>query len=102
MKPQILAGLLLASLTTSVFALPLSEPQPLLGEAKASSDTLRILSGDGLAEGGAERVPQHLRLVEDGYDLTPQGQRYAENDAERVLMHVAEDGSARTRQHRGV
>jgi len=100
MKKQILAALILASLSAGAFALPQSDPQPLLGEAKASK-----LEGfsplDPLAENGSERLQQRLRVAEDGAERTAPN-RVAEGGAERLQqrLRIAEDGAERTETHR--
>lgn len=52
MKKQILASLILASLSVSAFALPQSAQQSLQGERKASS----TLAADGAERTGANRI----------------------------------------------
>ncbi len=101
MKKQILAALILTSLSAGAFALPQSAPQPLLGEAKAS--TLEDFSPlDPLAENGSERLQERLRIAEDGADRTTTPNRVAEGGAERLQqrLRVAEDGAERTKPNR--
>ena len=123
MKKQILAALILTSLSAGAFALPQSNPQPLLGEAKASklddfirldplaengSERLRI-AADGadrtkpnrVAEGGSDRLQERLRIAEDGADRAKQN-RVAEGGSDRLQerLRVAEDGADRTKQNR--
>lgn len=102
MKKQLLASLILATLSTSTFALP-GKDQPPLIEVKATSDL------ETLSENGSERS-QALRIAADGAERTP-ALRLAEGGAERLqrnaiaadgaertpALHVAEDGAARTR-----
>ncbi len=100
MKKQILAALILTSLSAGAFALPQSDPQPLLGEAKAS--TLKAFSPlDPLAENGSERLQQRLRIAEDGADRTAP-KRIAEGGADRLQerLRIAEDGADRTAPNR--
>ena len=70
MKKQILASLILASLSVSAFALPQSAPQPQSGGVNAGS-TLAADSADinRIAEDGADRTGVN-RLAEDGADRT--------------------------------
>lgn len=97
MKKQIITALFLTSLSASAFALPQDAPQPLLGESKDSSvKTLIGFGSNPLAEGGAERLQERLRVAEDGSDRVGLN-RLAEGGAERLLerLRVAEDGSDR-------
>lgn len=74
MKKQILASLILASLSVSAFALPQSAQQSLQGEGQANS----TLAADGaertgakrVAEGGADRLQERIRVAEDGAERT--------------------------------
>ena len=85
MKKQILSALLLTSLSAGAFALPPSLPQPLLGESRDSSlQTLENLGLKTLAEGGAERLRQRLKVAEDGADRVGRN-RIAEGGAELTL-----------------
>ena len=100
MKKQILAALILTSLSAGAFALPKSDPQPLLCEAKTS--TLKSYSPlDPLAENGSERLQQRLRIAEDGADRTAPN-RVAEGGADRrqERLRIAEDGADRTAPNR--
>ncbi|QGZ29464.1 hypothetical protein [Stutzerimonas stutzeri] len=96
---KLIATLLLTGLTGSAFAVPPSQPQPLLGEAQGS-DTVRehILTDHGLAENGSERTPLGERLAEDGFDLTPLGEQLAEDgfDLTPQADRLADDGFDRT------
>ena len=57
MKSPAVASLILASLSFNAFALPESQPQPLLGELRSSQVEEQQLSPvQPLAEGGAERL----------------------------------------------
>ncbi len=100
MKKQILAALILTSLSAGAFALPQSNPQPLLGEAKASKldDFIRL---DPLAENGSERLQERLRIAADGADRTKPN-RVAEGGSDRLQerLRIAEDGADRTKQNR--
>ena len=83
MKKQILAAVILSSLSAATFALPQTEPQPLLGEIKATR--LEALKGlNPLAKNGAERLLE----------------RFAEGGAERLQERFAEGGAARTLNQR--
>lgn len=102
MKKQILAALILTSLSASVFALPQSTSQPLLGEAKDSRlEERRGFAIDPLAEGGSDRLQQRLRIAEDGADRTKPN-RLAEGGSDRLQerLRVAEDGADRTKPNR--
>lgn len=73
MKKQILASLILASLSVSAFALPYSAAQSLQGESKTSgiaADGADRTGGNRVAEGGAERLQEPVRVAEDGADRT--------------------------------
>lgn len=66
MKSQAFASLILASLSFNAFALPESQPQPLLGELRSSqADEQKLTPTQPLAEGGAERVGNR-RIAEGG------------------------------------
>ncbi|MGH8354905.1 MAG: hypothetical protein ACRERY_15475 [Pseudomonas sp.] len=104
MKTQLLLSLALSVLAANAFAVPSDNPQPLLGESKASPNVRpqdrhvteggadRLLQRLRVAEGGAERTG--LRVAEDGADRT--GLRVAEDGADRTGLRVAEDGADRT------
>lgn len=97
MKKQMLTAVILSSLSISAFALPQHNPQPLLGEMQDSS--VKTLMGFGsnlqteggadrtgvnrIAEGGADRLQERLRIAEDGADRTG-ANRVAEGGAERT------------------
>ncbi len=92
MKKQILTAVILGSLSISAFALPPSNPLPLLSEKQDSS--VKTLIGLGLdlqAEGGADRLLERhkdrLRVAEGG------GDRVHERQMDR--LRVAEGGSDR-------
>ena len=115
MKKQILTAVILSSLSISAFALPQNNPQPLLGEMQDSS--VKTLMGFGsnlqteggaertganrVAEGGANRLQERLRVAEDGADRTG-ANRVAEGGADRLQerLRVAEDGADRTGANR--
>ena len=87
MKSTFVISLVLSLLASSAFALPNSNPPPLLGEVKDSQQ--EVLPQDRhVAEGGAERtLEQRLRTAENGSARTP-GQQHlqlAEGGAERLL-----------------
>jgi hypothetical protein len=80
MKKQILTAVILGSLSISAFALPPSNPQPLLSEKQDSS--VKTLIGLGLnvqAEGGGdrnhERQKERLRVAEGGGDRLSERQK---------------------------
>ena len=103
MKTQAFAALFIASLSTSVFALP-SDSQTVLGEAKegayiqviepvAAEGSFMVL--DRVAEGGSYRTNAN-RIAESGSDRT-NGFRVAEGGSDRTnAIRVAEGGSDRT------
>jgi len=67
MKTQLLLSLTLSVLAANAFAVPIDNPQPLLGESKASQNVR----------------PQDRHVAEDGADRTS-GLRVAEDGAERL------------------
>ena len=95
MKKHILASLILATLTTSAFALP-GDEQPPLTElqhistpatvAEGGSD--RLIEGRNVAENGSERT-KAFRIAEGGSDRLIEGRDVAENGSERVGRHTA-------------
>ena len=90
MKKQILAAVILSSLSAATFALPQTDPQPLLGEVKATR--LEGFRGvNPLAESGAERLQE--RFAESGADRLQQ--RFAEGGADRLQDRFAEGGAKR-------
>ena len=115
MKKQILTAVILSSLSINAFALPQNNPQPLLGEKQDSS--VKTLMGFGhnlqteggaertganrVAEGGADRLQERLRVAEDGADRTG-ANRVAEGGADRLQerLRVVEDGADRTGANR--
>ncbi|MHA6494589.1 phage infection protein [Pseudomonas borbori] len=115
MKKQLLTALILASLSAGAFALPQDDPQPLLGEAKDSRIEPVIQTGlmplakggvdrvgtNRLAEGGADRLQERLRVAEDGADRTG-ANRLAESGADRLQerLRIAEGGAERTLSQR--
>ena len=90
MNKQILASLILATLTTSAFALP-GKDQPPLTEVKAAH------SSETLSENGSERS-KALRVAEGGAERT-KSFRVAEGGADRLIERnaVAEGGAERTK-----
>ena len=88
MKKQILASLILASLTTSAFALPGIEQPPLIELQPVQHEST-------LAEGGAERLLHSRSLAEDGSQRS-KAFRVAADGAERSkTLRVAEGGAER-------
>lgn len=109
----LLASFILASAASTAFAVPPSQPQPLLGEAHDSDVVRQHSSTDRtLVENGFERTPLGRKLseqgfylqpfgkqlAEDGFDLTPQADRLADDGFDRTPLGqlLAEDGSDRT------
>lgn len=95
MKSQAFASLILASLSFNAFALPESQPQPLLGELRSSqAEEQRFTPVQPLAEGGAERLIKR-RIAADGAERVG-GKRIVEGGAERVgNRRIAEGGAER-------
>lgn len=83
MKSPAFASLILASLSFNAFALPESQPQPLLGELRSSQAEQPLTPVQPLAEGGAERLSKR-RITADGAERVIR-QRLAEGGAERLL-----------------
>ncbi|MBP8171259.1 MAG: hypothetical protein KAX90_03105 [Pseudomonas sp.] len=83
MKSPAFASLILASLSFNAFALPESQPQPLLGELRSSQAEQPLTPVQPLAEGGAERLSKR-RIAADGAERVIR-QRLAEGGAERLL-----------------
>ncbi|MND87941.1 hypothetical protein D3C80_799520 [compost metagenome] len=95
MKAQAFAALFIASLSTSVFALP-SAYQPVLGESKEAT-SIQVV--EPVAEGGSDRT-QGFRVAEGGSDRS-KGLRVAEGGSDRTQgFRVAEGGSDRTQGFR--
>jgi hypothetical protein len=80
MKTQAFAALFIATLSTSVFALP-SDAQPVLGE---SHEVSYIQVIDPVAEGGSDRTGAN-RIAESGSDRT-NAFRIAEGGSDRLLQ----------------
>ena len=95
MKSQAFASLILASLSFNAFALPESQPQPLLGELRSSqADAQKLSPAQPLTEGGAEHLINR-RIAADGADRVGR-KRVAEGGAERVgNRRIAEGGAER-------
>jgi hypothetical protein len=110
---KFLASVILASVASTAFAVPASQPQPLLGEVQGASTVLnelipdRTLSENGfdrtplgalIAEDGFDHTPISERIAEDGFDLTPQADQIADDGFDRTPLGqlIAEDGSDRT------
>jgi TolA-binding protein len=82
MKKQILATLILASLSSGAYALPTSAAPAPQNELKAT------LAADGsdrtgpsrIAEGGAERLQERLRVAEGGAERLQERLRVAEDN----------------------
>ncbi|MNF75882.1 hypothetical protein D3C84_579740 [compost metagenome] len=107
MKTQAFAALFIATLSTSVFALP-SDSQPVLGESREGSyiqviDPVAVEGGfmvlDRVAEGGSDRTGAN-RIAEGGSDRTG-ANRIAEGGSDRTgANRIAEGGSDRTGANR--
>jgi hypothetical protein len=105
MKTQAFAALIIATLSSSAFALP-SNPQPFLGESKEGTyiqviEPVAVEGGfmvlDRVAEGGSDRTGAN-RIAEGGSDRT-QGFRVAEDGSDRTnAFRFAEGGSDRLLQ----
>jgi hypothetical protein len=107
MKTQAFAALFIATLSSSVFALP-SDSQPVLGESKqgsyiqvidpvAAEGSFMVL--DRVAEGGSDRTGAK-RIAESGSDRTG-ANRIAEGGSDRTgANRIAESGSDRTHAFR--
>ena len=94
MKSPAFASLILASLSFNAFALPESQPQPLLGELRSSQAEQPLTPVQPLAEGGAERLINR-RIAADGAERVG-GKRIVEGGAERVgNRRIAEGGAER-------
>ena len=84
MKSPAFASLILASLSFNAFALPESQPQPLLGELRSSQvEEQQFTPVQPLAEGGADRL-NNRRIAEGGAERVG-NRRIAEGGAERLL-----------------
>ena len=105
MKTQAFAALFIATLSTSVFALP-ADSQPVLGESREGAyiqviDPVAVEGGfmvlDRVAEGGSDRTGAN-RIAEGGSDRTG-ANRIAESGSDRTnAFRVAEGGSDRLLQ----
>ena len=95
MKSPAFASLILASLSFNAFALPESQPQPLLGELRSSQvEEQQFTPVQPLTEGGAERLINR-RIAADGAERVG-GKRIVEGGAERVgNRRIAEGGAER-------
>lgn len=95
MKTSILATLFLTSLSSAaVFALPQSEPQPVLGEAKSSiaSEVERALNSS---------LEQRFDLSDSGYFKTNQGKN-SDRSTTNKRTFVADSGYFNTKQGKDV
>ncbi|WP_137887039.1 hypothetical protein [Pseudomonas sp. 2FE] len=104
MKTKLLLSLTLSILAANAFALP-RDAQPTFEEVKDSQQEARSLDRN-LAEGGADRLLERVRVAADGADRTP-GQRrlrVAADGADRTPgqqhLRVAEGGSERVLEQR--
>lgn len=96
---KLLASMILASVASTAFAVPPSQPQPLLGEAQGAATVLDQVGSDrALSENGFDRTPLSEQFAEDGFDLTPIGEQLAEDgfDLTPQADQIADDGFDRT------
>lgn len=96
---KLFASMILASVASTVLAVPPSQPQPLLGEVQGTSTVFEEIRADRtLSENGFDRTPLSEQFAEDGFDLTPQADQIADDGFERTPLGqlLAEDGSERT------
>ncbi|MFG0381395.1 hypothetical protein ACF8C6_10625 [Pseudomonas sp. zbq_18] len=91
MKTHLLASLILATLTSSAFALPGDEQPPLIERQPVHHQST-------VAEGGADRLIDSRDVAENGSERT-KGIRVAEGGSDRLIesRDVAENGSERTK-----
>lgn len=100
MKTKLLLSLTLSVLAANAFALP-RDAQPTFEEVKDSQQEASPLDRN-LAEGGADRLLERVRVAADGADRTPGQQRLrvAADGADRTpgqdRFRVAADGAERT------
>lgn len=95
----LLASVILASVTSTAFAVPPTHPQPLLGEAQgASTVQSEVLVDRTVSENGFDHMSLSEQFAEDGFDLTPLGEQLAEDgfDLTPQADHIADDGFDRT------
>jgi len=94
MKKQILASLVIASLSAGAFALPQVSVEQSNSPTVAADGADRV-GPNRVAEGGAERTLERFRVAEDGADRVGPN-RVAEGGADRVgINRIAADGTDR-------
>lgn len=109
MNKQLIASLILSTLTSSAFALPGDEQPPLTELQHISAPATvaeggadRLIDGRDVAENGAERT-KAFRVAEGGADHLNDSRDVAENGAERTkAFRVAEGGADRLNDSRMV
>jgi hypothetical protein len=109
MNKQLIASLILSTLTSAAFALPGDEQPPLTELQHISAPATvaeggadRLIEGRDVAENGAERT-KAFRVAEGGADRLIDSRDVAENGAERTkAFRVAEGGADRLIDSRDV
>jgi hypothetical protein len=96
MKKQLIASLILSTLTGAAFALPGDEQPPLteLQHISAPSTVAeggadRLIDSHNVAEGGADRLNDSSTVAEGGADRLTESHLVAENGSERVGRQTA-------------
>ena len=95
MNKQLIASLILSTLSFGAFALPGDEQPPL-------TELQQIRSPSTVTEGGADRLIKIRHVAEGGSDRLLENRRVAEGGAERLLESrtVAEGGADRLLEQR--
>ena len=90
MNKQLIASLILSTLSFGAFALPGDEQPPL-------TELQQIRSPSTVTEGGADRLIKIRHVAEGGSDRLLESRSVAEGGAERLLENrlVAENGAER-------
>ena len=96
MNKQLIASLILSTLSFGAFALPGDEQPPLTELQQISSPSTvteggsdRLIEGRSVAEGGAERLIESRTVAEGGADRLLEQRLVTENGAERVTRRSA-------------
>ena len=97
MNKQLIASLILSTLSFGAFALPGDEQPPL-------TELQQIRSPSTVTEGGADRLIKIRHVAEGGSDRLLENRRVAEGGAERLLesRRVAEGGAERLLDNRRI
>lgn len=97
MNKQLIASLILSTLSFGAFALPGDEQPPL-------TELQQIRSPSTVTEGGADRLIKIRHVAEGGSDRLLENRRAAEGGAERLLesRRVAEGGAERLLENRRI